>query len=456
MAKEEKPIEYRRRILDTKGIAQRLDLEYLDKPNRFRDWRRRLMWIAPLAALIGVAPFVAGVGGSERAFSNGPVSRPHSVFESNCAACHAERFSSVSDASCQGCHDGPPHPAKALDAGVSARQIRCAQCHIEHLGQRPLAAVANRNCTVCHSNLKDNATNVRLAGARITRFADGRHPEFSPAGKNDMRPLRLNHAIHMPQEPKTIRGMKLPMKCSDCHTTDTASPTGDLLAVSFDRHCFSCHKRELEFDVYQVLGAQSEPAPHTRNAQAIHEFIAGKYAAALERDPSLPQRPLGRDFAPAGAAWLQKVVRDSELFLFERKCKYCHEYDGEAGGFPKVKKVTPILGQYAPDRDSGSPWLLRGEFSHRSHRAVDCESCHAAARASAATADVLIPRMRDCLICHGSSGTHLDNCAQCHLYHNKSKELDRDRRPADHLLRGAAHPLSPGIAQFGGVQSLWR
>ena len=34
MAKEEKPLEYHRRILDTKGLAQRVDLAYLGRPNR--------------------------------------------------------------------------------------------------------------------------------------------------------------------------------------------------------------------------------------------------------------------------------------------------------------------------------------------------------------------------------------------------------------------------------------
>lgn len=461
MANGERPLEYRRRILDTKGIAQRLDLDYLKKPSPFRDWKRKLTWLAPLVALAGVAPFVAGVGGSERAFSNGPVSRAHSVFESNCAACHSELFSSVPDAACERCHDGPAHPAKSIDAGVPARALRCSQCHLEHLGERPLAAVANGNCTGCHADLPANASNVKLAGVRITAFGEDSHPDFSAAAKRDGRPLRLNHAAHMPKEKKTVRGIELPMRCSDCHATDTASPRGDMMAVSFDRNCYRCHRRELEFDVYQVLGAQSEPAPHTRDPQAIHAFIAEKYKAALERDPGLAQRPLGRDLNAAGPAWLERIVRDSEQFLFERKCKYCHEYDGEFGGYPKVKKVAPILGHFAPDREAGSPWLTRGEFSHRAHRAVDCESCHSAARASADTSDVLIPRRKDCARCHGSSGTHLDNCAQCHLYHNKSKELDKDRRPAGYLLgtAHAVHPLSGRpleAARLGGARMTWR
>jgi hypothetical protein len=38
------------------------------------------------------------------------------------------------------------------------------------------------------------------------------------------------------------------------------------------------------------------------------------------------------------------------------------------------------------------------------------------------------------LPCHGGTGTTQDNCAQCHLYHDKKQELDRDRRPIEELL----------------------
>ena len=43
MAKEEKPLEYKRRILDTKGVAQRLDLNYLSRASAFLLARNRAM-----------------------------------------------------------------------------------------------------------------------------------------------------------------------------------------------------------------------------------------------------------------------------------------------------------------------------------------------------------------------------------------------------------------------------
>ena len=46
MAREEKPLEYQHRIRDTKGVAQRLDLNYLTRPAILALLRRRLVWLA--------------------------------------------------------------------------------------------------------------------------------------------------------------------------------------------------------------------------------------------------------------------------------------------------------------------------------------------------------------------------------------------------------------------------
>jgi len=80
-------------------------------------------------------------------------------------------------------------------------------------------------------------------------------------------------------------------------------------------------------------------------------------------------------------------------------------------------------------------WFSRAEFSHRMHRTTDCESCHASARKSAKTSDVLIPEMDTCLPCHGSSGTFLDRCSECHVYHDRSQETARALRTSQELMR---------------------
>jgi hypothetical protein len=433
MGKEDnKPLEYQRRLRDTKGVAQRLDLSYLKRPALLALLRRHLIWVALAVAALACIPLVLGIGGSRRAVESGPLSDAHAIFEKRCEVCHTQSFHGVPDQACSQCHDGGPHPAKMVDSGHPKTEIRCAQCHVEHRREAAQAAVASGNCTACHGDLGAHSTGARVKNA--SAFRAGRHPEFAAAMLPDARPLRLNHAIHMPAESKTIRGIKLPMKCGDCHATDLNSPTNALLPVTFESRCKGCHSRELEFDVYHLLKG-SVPAPHTKDAKAIREIIAAAYRQVLAADPGVARRPLGNDLdaQPNATAWLDRVVRDSEQYLLGRKCEYCHQTTGPG----EVLKVNRIAGRYVESKPDGAPWMERGEFSHRSHRAVECESCHAQARKSTKTQDVLIPAVKSCFQCHGESGTRLDECALCHLYHNRNLEKERERKLREVIAAGA-------------------
>jgi hypothetical protein len=276
---------------------------------------------------------------------------------------------------------------------------------------------------------------VRIAGVHVTRFGRGKHPDFSAAARPDKRPFKLNHSKHMhPLQGGTTTNVKLPMKCEECHETDLNSPKGDFIALNFDRHCRSCHERELGFDVRGVLGAKSLPAPHTRDPQTIHQHIEKAYRELLAEQPDVYRRDLGRGFEASATpdVWLAKVVSESESFLFDRKCVYCHEYQSQEGAYPIVAKLNPVAGRYVAGSSTGEPWLLRAEFSHRPHRALECTSCHRESVDSTRTSDILIPKIESCTGCHGASGTAIDNCSQCHLYHNKSKEK-QIRFPAQRL-----------------------
>ncbi len=426
MGKEDKPLEYQRRLRDTKGVAQRLDLEYLKRPALLALLRKRLTWGLIAVAVLACVPLVMGVGGSRRMVSSGPLSQSHQLFEKRCEVCHTQAFGGVTEKACRQCHDGAAHPARVQTARHVDIVKRCADCHGEHRGRQRLAAVPDGRCTECHADLAAHAPGVAPRGAKVTGFAPGVHPQFLPPTMPDQRPLKLNHAVHMPAAPKTIRGMKLPMTCGDCHVTDRTSNAGEMLPVTFEQNCKSCHARELEFDVYQVLGPLARPAPHTKDANAIREYIARVYREALAANPGLARRPLGRELAASAssAAWLERVTRDSVQYLFERKCGYCHETKGDGA----VRPVNRVAGRYVEGAVEGAPWLARGEFAHRPHRGVECESCHTQARASTKTADVLIPAMKACTGCHGDSGTQLDRCATCHLYHNRSLEKAPEQR----------------------------
>ncbi len=448
MAKEEKPLAYERRVLDTKSLAQRIELLYFLRPSPFRRWKRRLMLWVPVVAAAGIAPFFLPVGGGERAFSNGPVSKAHAIFEQDCSLCHSERFSAVADQACLRCHDGPTHVSGQVAATMNVSEARCATCHVEHQGDTQLALVREGNCTRCHEDLNGVGIQNAQVVASITDFEQDGHPDFPRPEKTDSRPLRLNHSVHMPAEAKKIRNIELPMQCSDCHATDRDSPTGDLLAVSFEEHCLSCHEQELQFDVLQLQAESARPAPHARDAEATRDFIETAYRDLLASRPSIVNTPIERGAEPERdpEVWLTKVTDRSSQFLFDRKCVYCHQYADRQDGVPRVKPVNPIAGRYVGEAPSGEVWLDHARFSHRAHRAVECTSCHREAAESLETSDVLIPGIIDCLPCHAGTGTTQDRCSQCHLYHDKNIEKDRDRRPIEQLLGADPRPTREMIA----------
>jgi hypothetical protein len=174
----EKPLEYKRRDLTTKNLVQRIDLFYFRKPNGLRDWKRRLTWILPAVAAVAIIPFVLGIGGGEKVFSNGPVSRAHTIFGQNCSVCHMQAFSHVTDQACQSCHDGPAHVPAETASGKGIVEPRCAQCHVEHEGATSMEAVADGRCTACHAALARFGGGLRVRALSIGRFASGAHPDF--------------------------------------------------------------------------------------------------------------------------------------------------------------------------------------------------------------------------------------------------------------------------------------
>src|SRR5687768_9540933 len=106
---------YDERSETTKSYAQRINLDYRRTRDPLGARRIKLTWIALGAVAACVAPFLIGSGSAKKVFSNGPLSRSHSVFESACNQCHVQAFSRVPDAACERCHAGPAHPAKSID-----------------------------------------------------------------------------------------------------------------------------------------------------------------------------------------------------------------------------------------------------------------------------------------------------------------------------------------------------
>lgn len=320
-----------------------------------------------------------------------------------CDACHTP-WKSVTSAKCASCHQMPPHAVHASAAPD------CYACHAEHRGSPRLADIDASNCIACHADLGANVQ----TGAETEMFGDGRysfeqirriaefgtsHPEF--AFPEDKSTLRFNHAVHL--EGKRIfdaRGKRETLTCASCHQLAEQNGSTDPAPIRFERHCQRCHL--LTFD-RRLPDVQ---VPHGGDSGMVYGFVvaaqrgdanlAGKSAVEARRILAT-QRPVTPD---------QRALTSAEL-VFKTRCSQCHALvvqNGRAAVVPPVTRTS---------------WLSGSRFTHGPHRAAPCETCHAQARTSRATADVLMPQQKECSSCHGASatGTRSSSCLSCHEYH---------------------------------------
>ena len=391
----------------------------------------------------------------------------------------------VSDQLCQNCHSGPPHhPVRQ-----SEESPHCSSCHVEHKGRHaPLAQNPDSACTQCHGSL-DSHVKDGVAGYenRITRFSA--HPQFRigsgdarrPVGQaNDPGKLLFNHKTHLTpgvrtsptdrggwtigdikdkalreryreqQPPEQRRDADLAkLNCASCHQADAtdAPPPGPGQAVgrrspgdymrpaTYDQHCKACHP--LTFDT-ELPGVQ---IPHHLQPAEVNRFlwgaVAGREVKALalvgDKRP-LPGDNLSRLEREARKA-IQSGVNGIESILHQRDRDKAIEF--VSSGKTTCGLCHPVErqpGKAIPDRipPTGVPevWFPHAKFSHRAHRAVDCQQCHAAGE-STSNLDVLLPGVENCQTCHAPKmtvgGQHRGgvrhDCVTCHRYHNGDDPL---------------------------------
>ncbi|MEI6235288.1 MAG: hypothetical protein WCT04_19690 [Planctomycetota bacterium] len=138
----------------------------------------------------------------------------------------------------------------------------------------------------------------------------------------------------------------------------------------------------------------------------IPKFVDDKPISAAAIDTALDDKlkeGLGKIFGDA------KTVRNNN----ERgACLFCHE--------PTTKKADkPQNDDVVADTNVPIRWLNHAVFNHETHGVVKCEECHATARTSEKTSQVLLPSMQQCQICH-KPGNARSDCIECHIYHDKT------------------------------------
>lgn len=379
----------------------------------------------------------------DTAWSPGPLSPAHALFEQDCAQCHDKAFEHVRNDTCLGCHskvhehvDDPRWASMPVFA-----QSRCEDCHIEHTGQT-LVDTHNQTCTQCHADPQKQFAGIKLAAA--DSFSH-RHPVFQAQvsrfddSTGKFRWIRVDqtqvnelhndtHFIYPHDKHLDPHGIKSPtgtrvLKCADCHELDEDGVS--FKPVEMEKHCAECHR--LDFDPDDPEAS----LPHGR-PQLVAQTIRDYYARiALEGGVTKPGAPAivqlrrkpGEELSkPQAEIALEWANQQSALVIDEvfdkRICGYCHQVQRTADP-EEPFRIAPVLLQ-----DHGKIFL-HSEFSHADHASEQCSSCHAAERSNRSE-HVLMPNIDNCRHCHADVAGNdkvASPCHECHRYHMEDKPL---------------------------------
>ncbi|MDR3638814.1 MAG: hypothetical protein P4L84_33715 [Isosphaeraceae bacterium] len=453
-----------------------LELDYFRRSRFLRTWRGGLSWGA-LALGVAVVAWLLGGTRDRRAFQAAPVSRVHRPINDDCLACHTRGFEtakrlwrndaathSVPDTACQQCHPGSIHHARELG------ETHCVSCHREHRGESLLAQLDQGTCTSCHADLTAHTASAKASDVErlirnVSAFTTKGHPEFAlwEAGAQDDGTVRFNHRKHL--RPGGIpvgetRTMTV-LACDRCHELDQGGRY--MRPIDYSRHCRECHPLQTglagdfpdgparqEWAVFVATPLQHPNRGET--AASVRAELRERFTAFAQGHPEVlglglsapPARPVPGARRPADEqraekewAWVAEQLRRAEPPLFDSKagCLYCHtettKPSDRPGGLPAY--AAPAIKER---------WLPHSVFKHETHRALDCEQCHAGASKSEQTSAVLMPRIAACQQCHkpDASAARAD-CAECHVYHNPVAERSwKGRFTIEQFFQGHAPP----------------
>jgi hypothetical protein len=473
-----------------KTLSEWFELDYFRRRRLFRRLWRRLTGLALLVACLAVGwTFVAG---KQTVYQAGPLSTAHASFNRDCGMCHTEAFPvlnrllksddsvrSVPDSACQQCHAGPLHHE-------CAAQRSCASCHHEHRGQPALARITDNQCTSCHADLTCDNGKAPQFDTHIVRFAPGRHPEFRlwrEGTPTDPGKLRFNHKVHLQglldidrkqlqARQQAVRAAGVPpcdvempkkevrLDCQSCHQMDEAGRY--MMPIHFERHCHSCHLLSVQL-MGDWQGALREAACEFSKTPALHpkagetaEIVRAALRERLTRfilqegnkpflgaaaEDKQPPRPLpgwnvGAPVPLREYAWVNRQLEQIERVLFDGGggCQHCHHEKTRPSNRPNGLPVYQLSGLLG---GQDKRWYEHSVFDHNSHKALQCEECHANASHSEKASDVLMPRLETCLHCHNEQhqASARSDCVECHTYHDpKLKRQFKGKQTIEQLL----------------------
>ena len=356
----------------------------------------------------------------------GQMSPGHRALSTKCNTCHQQPFKAVPDKACQNCHQSVANHIndKVLHERVF-KNVRCAECHLDHRGQIGLIRHDTAQCVACHGNIK--ARNAQTKIPNIHDFSLD-HPAFhlmirTGPGEHDTKRvlqtdkanlieksgLKYSHEVHFDKAlielPHSTQARDI--QCDDCHKMDDAGVGFEPMIMTMTCQQSKCHA--LDFSP-RVEGRQVPHAAEKTVMTTLREFYASRAISKTYVDG------VTIDDLRRARNWAYTQADNNAKILFsqtgEGTCLECHEvsYDGKNKEVPW--QVAPV---HVADH-----WLPKSRFPHIKHQTTKCTECHDVMH-SDKSSDVAIPAIDKCKVCHVGSKQVItrvsSTCDTCHIFH---------------------------------------
>ncbi len=290
---------------------------------------------------------------------------------------HNQHLTIGADLKCTDCHQPSAEGAVTLKRPY---HDSCNKCHQDWFDAKP---VKQDFCTVCHTEVKEN----EMPGMRA-------YPNYD---KNTAILFDFSHKQHLHIKGAAMQKIGARVQCDTCHKPDAK---GEKSSFPAHQECATCHdiegiKPRLAADAKNedCLGCHLQKEQNNPSYKKVRRFITDPARAQIAR--------------PSRAAWQVDASNPQ--------------------GYGNTNQARDL------------------KFSHDKHLkdsrnvGITCDTCHLRIDEKETVAELNIPSMWDCTICHESRRTsaayRIDKCSVCHTQitgGNKPRNHTLTERPYDH------------------------
>jgi Outer membrane cytochrome MtrC/MtrF-like, domains II/IV len=272
--------------------------------------------------------------------------------------------------------------------GLHGPGLDCTSCHKPvKEGSVQLGRPYHDSCTVCHGEwFNEAAPKKEFCLVCHKNVGEGRLPDmqvFPNYNKDSAMLFDFSHKLHLNPRERVVKFTGAAVECKACHGFDV---NGEKATFPAHEECATCHNMP---NVKPRLAADSK-----------NEDCLACHTTKEQKNPNYRK--------------IRRFAVSAEDTAMARNVKMV---EGSAAPPPKVQDL---------------------KFSHAKHLTdsrnvgITCDTCHINIDQKKSIAELSLPSMWDCTICHESRRTRADyrisNCSVCHT------QIASGRKPRSHTL----------------------